>query len=59
MNVRHFEGTHPTEKKELEYRLQLIKQRAAFLLKLLRDEPLLELERSKMPRSLEMREWQS
>lgn len=59
VDVHHFDATHPSEKKELEYRLQLIKQRAAFLRKLLHDYSLLELERSKIPRSLEMREHQS
>jgi hypothetical protein len=43
IDVYHFEGSHPSEKKELEYRLQVIRQRAIFLSKLLHDSQLLDL----------------
>ena len=43
VNVSHFEDSHPSEKKELEYHLQVIRQRAIFLSKLLYDSQLLDL----------------
>lgn len=58
MDVHHFEDKHPWEKKELEYELQLIKQRALFLRKMLEDSRLLEAERRKMPRCLDLQESQ-
>jgi hypothetical protein len=59
VDVHHYEDSHPREKKELEYRLQLVRQRASFLRRLLHSPSLLELERSKMPLCLEAQECQS